>query len=58
MKNPSNQAIVWVKEAPERYSPRLVVTQPLDGASVSVTSGLKAGDRVVTHGATLINQVR
>jgi cobalt-zinc-cadmium efflux system membrane fusion protein len=58
MKNPSNQAIVWVKNGPERYSPRMVMTQPLDGASVTVTSGLKAGERVATHGATLINQVR
>jgi cobalt-zinc-cadmium efflux system membrane fusion protein len=30
----------------------------LDGATVAVTSGLRAGDRVATQGATLINQVR
>jgi len=28
------------------------------GASVAVTSGLKAGERVVTHGASLLNQIR
>ncbi len=58
MKNPSNQSIVWVKNTPEKFEPRVVTTEPLDGVSVAVTSGLKAGDRVVTSGATLINQVR
>jgi membrane fusion protein, heavy metal efflux system len=58
MKNPSNQTIVWVKQAPERFVPKVVTVQPLDGASVAVTTGLAAGDRVVTLGATLVNQVR
>lgn len=58
MKSPSNQAIVWVKTAPERFEPRAVATEPLDGIRVAVTAGLKAGDRVATQGATLINQVR
>jgi cobalt-zinc-cadmium efflux system membrane fusion protein len=35
-----------------------VTTESLDGISVSVTAGLKAGDKVATQGATLINQVR
>ena len=30
----------------------------VDGVNVAVTSGLNAGDRVATQGATLINQVR
>jgi membrane fusion protein, heavy metal efflux system len=58
MKNPSNQTVVWVKTAPERFEPRTVTTRSLDGVRVSVTAGLKAGDRVVTQGASLINQVR
>lgn len=58
MKNPANQTIVWVKSAPERFEPRAVTVEPLDGVRVAVTSGLKAGDRVATQGATLINQVR
>jgi hypothetical protein len=58
MKNPANQTIVWVKAAPERFEPRTVTVEPLDGVTVAVTSGLKAGDRVATQGATLINQVR
>lgn len=58
MKSPSNQQIVWVKNAPEKFESRVVTTEPLDGVSLAVTTGLKAGDRVVTSGATLINQVR
>lgn len=58
VRNPSNQSVVWVKTAPERFEPRVVVTQALDAANVAVLSGLKAADRVVTQGATLVNQVR
>ena len=58
LRNPANQTIVWVKELPERFVPRVVTFVPLDGVSVAVTSGLQAGDRVATQGATLINQIR
>lgn len=58
MKSPSNQTIVWVKTAPERFVPKVVRVAPLDGAHVAVTQGLAEGDRVVTQGATLVNQIR
>lgn len=58
MKNPANQTIVWVKTAPERFEPRAVTIEPLDGVQVAVTSGLVPGERVATQGASLINQVR
>ncbi|HWH74872.1 MAG TPA: HlyD family efflux transporter periplasmic adaptor subunit [Methylibium sp.] len=58
LKNPVNQTIVWVKAAPERFEPRIVTVEPLDGVRAVVTSGLAAGDRVATQGATLINQLR
>ena len=58
MRNPANQTIVWVKTEAERFVPRTVTTVPLDGVRVAVTSGLQAGDRVTTQGATLINQLR
>jgi membrane fusion protein, heavy metal efflux system len=58
MKSPANQTVVWVKAGPERFEPRTVTTESLDGVQVVVTAGLKAGDRVVTQGATLINQIR
>ena len=58
LKNAANQHIVWVKTAPERFEPRTVVIEALDGVSVVVTSGLQPGDRVATQGASLLNQVR
>ncbi len=58
MKNAANQTIVWVKQSPERFVPRVVLTQALDGARVAVTQGLGDGDRVVVQGASLLNQVR
>lgn len=58
LKNAANQPIVWVKTAAERFAPRVVTAQPLDGLNVAVTAGLKPGDRVATQGATLIQQIR
>ena len=57
-KNPSNQTIVWVKTAPERFEPRVVLSEPLDGEQVAVTSGLNDGERVVVRAAALLNQIR
>ncbi len=58
VKNPSNQDMVWVHTGAEVFQPRSVRAIALDGATVSVVDGLKAGDRVVTQGAPLVNQVR
>jgi membrane fusion protein, heavy metal efflux system len=58
VKNPSNQDTVWLHTGAETFEPRTVRTAPLDGARVSVVDGLKPGDRVVTQGASLVNQVR
>lgn len=49
---------VWIKTAPERFSPHPVRTRALDGERVLIVSGVEAGDRVVVQGAELINQVR
>ena len=58
VKNPSNQDMVWLHTGAETFVPRTVRVMALDGANVSVVNGLKAGDRVVTQGAALVNQVR
>lgn len=58
LRNPANQAMVWVKTAPERFEPRVVQVQPLDGAHMAVTAGLQDGDRVVSEAAGLLNQIR
>jgi multidrug efflux pump subunit AcrA (membrane-fusion protein) len=49
---------VWVKTSPQQFKPVLVTSRPLDGARVLITAGLNSGDRVVTRGAELINQIR
>lgn len=58
VKNPSNLDIVWVHTRPEVFVPRPVRTLPLDGATVSVVEGLQPGERLVTQGTALLNQVR
>jgi hypothetical protein len=58
VRNPSNQDIVWVHTGAEIFVARTVRTVPLDGANVSVVDGLKPGERLVTQGAALVNQVR
>lgn len=58
VKSPSNQDMVWVHTGAEVFQPRTVRVSPLDGANMAVTDGLKAGERVVTQGAALVNQVR
>ncbi len=58
VKNQSNLDMVWVHTGAEQFEARAVSQIALDGATVSITSGLKAGDRVVTQGAPLVNQVR
>lgn len=58
VKSASNQDMVWVHAGAETFQARTVRVVPLDGASMSVVDGLKAGERVVTQGAALVNQVR
>ena len=54
----SGLAIVWVKIEPERFEPYTVRYEALDGQRVVVSGGLKPDMRVVTDGATLLNQIR
>lgn len=61
-RNTANQIVVWVKTAPERFEARAIRSEPLDGVRVLVPGGpgsaLKAGDRVVVQGASLLAQIR
>lgn len=50
--------IVWIKTEPERFEPHTVKAEPFDGNSIVITAGLKADQRVVTEGVTLLNQIR
>lgn len=58
VRSAANEPIVWVKTAPERFEPRRVRSQPLDGTRTLVTDGVRPGERVVVDGAPLLNQVR
>ena len=55
---PNGGSAVWDHVSAERFVPRPVRMQPLDGANVLVLAGVKAGSRIVTQGADLLNQVR
>lgn len=57
-RNAANQVVAWVKIGPERFEARAIRSEPLDGVRVLVTGGLKAGERVVVQGASLIAQIR
>lgn len=50
--------IVFEMPGAERFVPRPVRVQPLDGSRILVTAGLERGTRVVTQAAGLIAQVR
>lgn len=54
----AGDTVVWVHDAPEHVTPRVVSTAPLDALRVVVTQGLHAHDRIVTDGASLLAQVR
>lgn len=58
VRNSAGDRVVWVHVGAERFAPRKVTSQPLDGSSVAVTQGLAAGERVVSVGASLLAQVR
>jgi RND family efflux transporter MFP subunit len=54
----NGEAIVWLHVDAERFEPRPVRTQPFDATRVVVAAGVTEGERVVTRGADLINQIR
>jgi hypothetical protein len=58
VRNPANEPIVWIKSGAERFVAQPVQFQPLDAATVVVTQGLAADNRVVVQGAALVNQIR
>lgn len=58
LRGPNGQAILYEHIEAERFEPREVRSEPLDGERVVVTAGVGEGARVVTQGAELLNQVR
>lgn len=58
LRGPNGQSIVYEHTNAERFLPREVRVEPLDGHQVLIVSGVEAGKRVVTQGAELLNQIR
>jgi cobalt-zinc-cadmium efflux system membrane fusion protein len=58
VRNPSNEPVVWIKVAAERFVPQPVQLQVLDAGTVLVTQGLAPDNRVIVQGAALVNQIR
>lgn len=55
---PNGQSVVFRHSDAEVFVPRPVRTEPLDAERVLITGGIDRGERIVTEGAPLINQVR
>jgi membrane fusion protein, heavy metal efflux system len=54
----NGEMIVWRHVEPEQFEARPVRIEPFDAASVLIAAGVESGDRIVTRGAELINQIR
>jgi cobalt-zinc-cadmium efflux system membrane fusion protein len=54
----NGQDFVYEHVTPERFMPRSVRTEPLDGDRVLIVSGFAAGKRIVSQGADLLDHVR
>ena len=58
LRGPNGQSIVYEHTNAERFVPREVRVEPLDGDRVLIVSGVETGKRIVTQGAELLNQIR
>lgn len=58
LRGSNGQSLVFEHSNAERFVPREVRVEPLDGAQVLIVAGVEAGRRIVTQGAELLNQIR
>jgi len=58
LRGPNGQSIVYEHTNAERFLPREVRFEPLDGNRLLIVSGIEASKRIVTQGAELLNQIR
>jgi len=49
-----DQSFVYVRKSPGTFARRQVTVRPVDGSLVEITSGLAAGELVVTQGALML----
>ena len=54
----NGEAIVLLHVEPEQFEARPVRTQPFDATRLVIAAGVTKGERIVTRGTDLINQVR
>jgi hypothetical protein len=54
----NGQTLVYEHTNAERFVPKEVRTEPLDGDRLLIVSGIEAGKRIVTQGTELLNQIR
>jgi multidrug efflux pump subunit AcrA (membrane-fusion protein) len=54
----NGQDFVYEHVAPERFMPRSVRIEPLDGDRVLIVSGFEPGKRIVSQGTDLLDHVR
>lgn len=58
LRGSNGQSLVFEHSNAERFVPREVRVEPLDGVHVLIMAGVEAGRRIVTQGAELLNQIR
>ncbi len=58
LRGANGQTIVYEHTNAERFVPREVRVEALDGDRVLIVSGVEPGKRIVTQGAELLNQIR
>jgi hypothetical protein len=58
LRGSNGQSLVFEHSNAERFVPRDVRIEPLDGANVLIVAGIEPGRRIVTQGAELLNQIR
>lgn len=55
---PNGLSVVFQHSGPERFTPKVVRVEPVDGERVAILAGVEPGDKLVVQGASLVNQVR
>lgn len=58
LRGSNGQSLVFEHSNAERFVPREVRIEPLDGVTVLIVAGIEPGKRIVTQGAELLNQIR
>ena len=58
VRSANGQDLIYEHVSAERFQPRPVRIEPLDGERVLVAAGIATGKRIVVQGAELLDQVR